>query len=388
MKEIKSVFCGRVYTPVRELNSAVISFDGGNFGEIRSDSAPPSVGLDARNLIAAPGFVDLHIQGCGGNDFLDATPEAIHTIRQTALRGGCTSLLATTTFDNEPGAFERLEKTVLAIREGAKSPDGAHIAGIHLEGPFLNIEKKGGFGSRYIRKPNLADFRRIMAIAGDDLKMITIAPELEGALEIIKEAVAANIVVSLGHTIADYNLARDCFDAGANHITHVFNAMTGLNHREPGLIGAALNDERVFVQAIPDGIHLHPAVLNLLYKLKGPQRICLITDATAPCGLPEGSTLEGVGGTITIRNGAVRLPNGTLAGSALMMNDAVLRARNMLQVPLAKILQMSSLTPAEAIRMEGAIGQIKTGHSADMVLFDDDFRIHYVVVRGKVTAIE
>ncbi|MCX6998756.1 MAG: N-acetylglucosamine-6-phosphate deacetylase [Candidatus Sumerlaeota bacterium] len=387
MVEIGSFSCRRLYTPAQCLEYAKVEISKGRIVAIHSGGKISPSDLNASHLNASPGLVDLHIQGCGGYDFLDGSPEAVRIIRYTALRGGCTSLLATTTFPDTSDAFARLSAIVQAIRAGRENGEGARIIGIHLEGPFLNPEKRGGFGINYIRKADMADFRQAMEIVGDDLRMMTISPEMEGALEILRECVAHGIRISLGHTTATYDLARKCFEMGANHVTHLFNAMNGLNHREPGLVGAALEDERVFTQVIPDGVHIHPAILRLIYRIKGAERLCLITDATAPCGLPDGSEIEGVGGRITIRDGAVRLPDGTLAGSALLMSEAVRRMHHLAGVSLNDALRMATLTPATAIRMEREIGSAERGCMADFILFDDELRIHYIILGGRVITV-
>lgn len=384
MPHLDSFICGRLFTPLEVMNGMRIALKNGRIISVERNAHGVKADLDASHLNAAPGFIDLHLQGCGGFDFIDATPQAVTTIRQKALQAGCTSFLATTTFESGPNGWDHLSRITESIRKSADDPEGARILGIHLEGPYLNFEKKGGFGPAYFRSPGRDEFLRILDIVKDDLKMITIAPELDGAEEIIEEALNRNIIVSLGHTRVDYEQAKKEFQKGVNHITHIFNAMEGLHHRNPGLLGAALEDDRVFVQLIPDGIHVHPAVMQLLYRIKGIERICLISDATAPCGMPEGTEVKGVGGRIRIENGAVRLQDGTLAGSALLMDEAVRRFHRLTGVSLAQTLCMASLTPAMAIRYDKETGNIREGLSADFVLFDNDFKIHYIIVQGNV----
>ena len=387
MREVKSFFCRRLFTPTERLEDVLVEIRQGRIASLRTDAQSFACGLHASTLNAAPGFVDLHIQGCGGFDFLDATPEAVRTIRSMALAAGCTSLLATTTFEAGPEGLPHLERIVNAVREGSQGSGGSRILGIHLEGPYLNIERKGGFGVQYFRTPDRDEFLRVLEITGNDLKMITLAPEMNGALEIMQEALSRGIVVSLGHSIAGYEQARAAFDAGASQLTHVFNAMNGLHHREPGLLGAALEDDHVFVQLIPDGIHIHPAVMKILHRIKGSRRICLISDATAPCGLKDGTVVQGVGGRIKISNGAVRLEDGTLAGSALLMDEAVRGMNRLTEIPLRDALIMASRTPAKAIGFAKEIGSVLPGMQADFVLFDDDLHIHYVILEGNLHSI-
>lgn len=387
MQDVTSFYCRRLFTPTDCLENTLVEIRQDRIVSITSDLKSGACDLDASSLNAAPGFVDLHIQGCGGFDFLDATPEAVRTIRRMALAAGCTSLLATTTFEAGPEGLPHLERIVNAVREGSSGPGGSRILGIHLEGPYLNKERKGGFGERYFRTPDREEFLRVLEITGNDLKMITLAPELNNAMEIIREARSRGIVVSLGHSIAGYDLAKAAFHAGASQLTHVFNAMNGLHHREPGLLGAALEHDHVFVHLIPDGIHIHPAVMKILHRIKGTRRICLISDATAPCGLKDGTVVQGVGGRIKISDGAVRLEDGTLAGSALLMDEAVRRMHRFTSLPVEDALTMASLTPAEAIGFEKEIGSALPGMPADFVLFDDDLRIHYVILEGNVNSI-
>ncbi|MBN1901270.1 N-acetylglucosamine-6-phosphate deacetylase [Candidatus Sumerlaeota bacterium] len=387
MPHIDSFICGRLFTPLEIMNGARIAIEEGRIASVEKNVPGLKADLDASRLNAAPGFIDIHIQGCGGCDFVDATPLAVKTIRQYALRAGCASFLATTTFEKGPGGWDHLQRIVESIRSAANDPDGARILGIHLEGPYLNIEKKGGFGPAYFRSPGKDEFLRVLDIVKDDLKMITIAPELEGADEIIDLALSRKIIVALGHTRASYDQAKTAFDKGVNNITHIFNAMDGLHHRNPGLLGAALEDDRVFVQLIPDGVHIHPALMKILYRLKGIERICLITDATAPCGMPDGFEVDGLGGRIRVENGTVRLPDGTLAGSALLMDEVVRRFHRFTGVSLAQTLCMSSLTPAMAIGLDHETGNIREGFAADFALFDDKLKIHYVIVQGNVIEI-
>jgi N-acetylglucosamine-6-phosphate deacetylase len=387
MNMISGLYTEKLYSPSFQEGAFHILISNGEIQSVESAENAPAESFDASGLNVAPGYIDLHIQGCGGFDFLDSTPEAVMAIRKMALKGGCTSLLATTTFDNEPGAFERLSNMIQAIREGSGGYEGARILGIHLEGPYMNPEKKGGFATKYFRKSDIAEFHRVMDILGDDLKMITIAPEMDGAFDLIKESLSRGVVVSLGHSVADYDLAIKAFKMGVNHITHFFNAMNGIHHRNPGLAAAALEDERVFLQIIPDGFHLHPSILKLLFKNKGSKRLCVITDATAPCGMPEATELEGVGGRIKVSKGAVRLPCGTLAGSALLMTDAVQRMRELTGISLEDIITMSTSTPANAISMEKKYGSVSPGQKADFVLFDDNFKIHYVILEGNLISV-
>jgi N-acetylglucosamine-6-phosphate deacetylase len=383
---VEKIVCGKISTPNGIRDNVVLELRKGKIQGIEEYAGKTGAKtLDASRYTVAPGFVDVHIQGCNGADFLDATPEAVRTISQGAARGGCTSLLATTTISKEDADLEKYRRLITSIKEHREEHgEGARILGLHLEGPYLNESKRGGFGPEYIREPNLEEFRKILEISDGLLCLITIAPELEGAAAIIKEAVKRGIHVSVGHTTASFDVAQRAFSLGATQVTHGFNAMEPLHHREPGLIGAALLEDKVFIQVIPDGIHLHPAVLRLLVRLKGSKRLALISDATAACGLPAGTKIKGVGGEIMLKDGAIRLEDGTLAGSALLLNQSVARMMQFGGVDILQAVEMASQAPAMAIGIDECKGSIEEGKDADIVVLDDDLNVKYTLCEGRI----
>ncbi len=389
---VEQVVCGKLLTRGGVRHRALLKLSKGKIQGIESCGGKGSEGskidektLDASRFTVAAGFIDLHIQGCGGADFLDATVEAVRTIAEGAARGGCTSLLATTTISKEDRNLKEFRQLIASLKQCCEETgEGARILGVHLEGPYLNEAKRGGFGPEYIRAPDLDEFRAILEISEGLLRLITIAPELEGAEAIIQEAVRRGICVSLGHSMATFDVARRAFSLGATQLTHGFNAMEPLHHREPGLIGAALLEDEVFIQVIPDGIHLHPAVLRLLVRLKGSKGLVLISDATAPCGLPEGTKIKGVGGEIMLKDGAIRLEDGTLAGSALLLNRSVERMMQFGGIDMLKAVEMASNTPATAIGIDKHTGSIEEGKNADLVVMDDDFNVKYTLCEGRI----
>lgn len=388
-KKVEYVFCKELYTPTKKLNDALLRIISGRIEEIRSDVSPEELHqihsdrlLNCSDLICAPGLIDEHFQGAGGYDFLDANPEGNKKILSTASQGGCTDLLATVTISNQDKGLKHFRRVIQTIKETVqREPQGANIAGVHLEGPYISPSRRGGFGIQYIKEIDLGEFREICEIIGDMFKLITIAPELPQAREVIEYALSCGIKVSIGHTSATYEQAERAFQLGANHITHCFNAMAGLHHREPSAITAGLLNDNVYCEVIADGIHLHPAILRLLYRIKGAERLILITDAAAPCGLPEGIEFEGVGGKIVKKDGAIRLANGTLAGSALLMLDAVKNIHQLADVPLADALRMASLTPAQSLCLS-EIGEISKSKRGNLIIFDDNFVLRYVVFEG------
>ncbi len=338
--------------------------------------------INAKDKYICPGFIDIHIQGCGGADFLDNSNEALKTISETSAYGGTSSILATTTIKKDDKEFSHLRRLKKNI---GKEFGGAKIIGIHLEGPYINENKKGGFSSDFIRKPSLKEFKKILSILGTNLKIITIAPEINNIFEIIKEARRNDIIVALGHSEADYELTTKAIKAGASHITHIFNAMRELHHREPGILGAALTNENVSVQIIADGYHLHKAILKLIYKLKGRNNTILITDGTAPTGLKEGMTFKGVGGKIICKNGAIRLQDGTLAGSALLMNQMLKSLINLADIDITDAIYMATMSPAKILGIESRKGSIEKGKDADITILDNDLNVIETFVSGKRT---
>lgn len=388
-RKIEYLFCSEAWTPTDKLNNVVFRLSAGYIAEINTgitddelNKLPGETTLVGRDLICAPGLIDEHIQGTGGFDFLQASIEGNEQILKNAARGGTTELLATITISNQDKELKHFRSVLNAIREANDNEHcGAKIAGVHLEGPYITPSRRGGFGIQYVKEVDLDEFKEICNIAGDILRLITIAPELPRSDLIIKYACSRGIKVAIGHTSATFEQAEEAFKSGANHITHCFNAMAGLHHREPAAITAGLLNDDVYCEVIADGVHLHPGILRLLYKIKGAERLILITDATAPCGLPPGTEFQGVGGPIKISNGGVRLPDGTLAGSALQMIAAVKNMMTLAQVSLSDALRMATLTPAQSLDLKSS-GELKTGNFADFILFDKNLNLHSVIVNG------
>jgi N-acetylglucosamine-6-phosphate deacetylase len=386
-RNIRRLVCGDLYTPREHLRNVEIEISRGKIAAIHTAPAlprPRQQTLDVRRFITAPGLIDVHIQGCFGSDFHEGTSHAIETISRGAARGGCTALLATVSITRHDQTLAQFECFVRML-DGARQP-GAEIVGIHLEGPYINPVKRGGFGEEFVKEPSIAEFRQILKIARGKIRLFTIAPELRHADEIIAFAAKRGIRVALGHTTASYRTALRAFRLGATQITHGFNAMSPLHHREPGLIGAALDSHPMpYIQVIADGVHIHPVVLRLLWRLKGAEALILITDATAPCGLPEGRRFRGHGGLIEKRKGAIRIiGTQTLAGSALLMNEAVRSFARLARVGLSDALTMATLTPAEAIGIADRKGSLEIGKDADFAIFDQNLNVRFTIHQGKV----
>ena len=332
--------------------------------------------LDARGGLLAPGFVDLHMHGCAGDDTMDGG-DAVRRMAKWLPKTGATAFLPTTMCDsleNTRGALE-------GVRQAMENPSGARILGCHLEGPFLNASRKGAQPERFVKNPSLDAYAHIVEGYEALPRVITIAPEIEGATELI-EILKANVAVSAGHTNATAEQFESAVDAGLTQVTHLFNAMSPFTHRAPGVTGAALTDERVRAQLIADLIHLHPISLKLAWRAKGAAGCLLITDAMAATGMPDGDYKLGAN-RVLVRSGAARLEDGTLAGSTLSMDRAVRNMVKAVGVPEADALRMASEYPCAAIR-ETERGKIKEGMIADLVLLDGDYTPLVTVIGGEV----
>lgn len=328
--------------------------------------------LDAGGRYLSPGFIDIHIHGCSGFDTMDDDENALSRISKSVLQTGVTSFLPTTM----TMPFSKIEKAMERIRQTMGKMDGAEILGCHMEGPFINDEYKGAQDKQYIIGPDLS---RIVPYL-DCIKIITLAPEIEGSLALIKACKQHGIVVSIGHSNATYEQAIEAIAAGATHMSHTFNALPPLHHRYPGAIGAAMDSEMV-CELIADNLHVHPAMQRLFLKGKGFGNIILITDAMRASMLEDGQYDLG-GQNVIVKNGEARLASGVIAGSVLALNQAVRNFVNNTGLELAKAIQLVTINPARQIGVADRKGSIEVGKHADMVIFDENLDIFAAVVQG------
>jgi N-acetylglucosamine-6-phosphate deacetylase len=351
-----------------------------------ADTTPPledeQVQLDAADCTILPGFVDVHIHGSDGFDTMDATPEALHAISRFLARHGVTGFYATTMTASHGATLAAVQNVAAVIDAVIDTPlPGARLLGVHLEGPYLSPDFPGAQMKEYVRDPNLAEFEEL--VAAGPVRLITLAPERPGADGLMEQALAQGIVVILGHTAATYDQATEAIERGASQATHTFNAMTGLHHRQPGMVGTILSNDAIYAQVIPDNIHVHPAAMAILARCKGPDRTLLITDAIRATGLPEGETELG-GQIVTVRNGACRLADGTLAGSIVTMDVAL---RNFLRAAdwsLAHGWPVSSRSAARSLGLDDEVGSVAPGFRADLVLLDRNLNVVATVVGGRL----
>ncbi|MCD6212469.1 MAG: N-acetylglucosamine-6-phosphate deacetylase [Sulfurovum sp.] len=328
--------------------------------------------IDAKGNYVSAGFIDLHIHGSGGADAMDATPEALETISSTLLQTGTTSFLATTM----TMSIEDIDNALQNIQDHKENVSGAEILGIHLEGPFINASKHGAQDKKYVQKPNIELIQNYL----HEIKMITIAPEVDGAEDFVKKLKKKHphIILSIGHSDSSYEKSKESFSWGVSHATHLFNAMNSYHHRTPGIVGAVF-DSDVTCDIIADLIHTHPSTLELTYKMK-KEKLILITDAMRAGCMKCGSYDLG-GQTVTVSDGKATLKDGTLAGSVLKLNEAL---ENMTKhTSMTRIEAINAVTKIPAQILGVKKGQLKEGYDADIVIFDEDFSIISTLVAGE-----
>ncbi len=369
--------CNIIYLDKIEKGSVLI--ENGKIKEINPSNYNGEEVIDANGLYLSPGFIDVHIHGAGGHDTMDGTFEAINEISKVIVKHGTTSFTPTTM----TVAVEDIRKSMKAIKEAKeKGTDGAIVLGAHLEGPFISPKAIGAQNPNYLIPPTLENYNSMVEDAEDAVVSITIAPEIPGAKELIKELSQRGVVCSIGHTKATYNEAMEGIKCGCGHSTHLFNAMTPFAHREPGVVGAIF-DSDITTETISDGIHVSYPSLRIAYKQKTSDKVLLVTDAMMACAMPDGMYALG-GQDVVVKEGAARLLSGSLAGSILTLDKAVKNVYKNVGMPLYEAVKMASYNPAKHCKVENRKGLIKEGYDADLVLFDDDINIKNVLVNGKV----
>lgn len=376
---MKAIINGRVILKDRIVDNAAVLFSDVIEGIVPLDEIPDGTKIiDANGGYVAPGLIDLHIHGYLGKDVCDGEEESIRTISKGLLANGVTGYLPTTmTVDKK--VISKALKVCRALQEESKSWEGSTILGCHAEGPFISEAKKGAQDAKYILKPDAAFVKEY----ADIIKIITLAPETDtedfaAIREICKDT---DVVVSMGHTSADYETAVKSTAAGVKHVTHLFNAMTPLAHRAPGVVTAALNTD-VSCELIVDTFHVSPVFYDMLWNLKG-RKLCFITDCLPAGGLPEGEYTLG-GQKIIYRGIVCRLEDGTVAGSILHLNQGVWNVYTNSQIPLWECVNGASLNPATAIGVEKQKGSIEVGKDADIIITDQEFHVEKTIIGGEI----
>ena len=343
--------------------------------------------IDAQGNYLIPGLVDIHFHGCAGHDFSDGTPEALQAIGAYELKNGITSIC--------PASMTLAEETLANVCENAYAyytkpetdkPEGSRLCGIHLEGPFISMEKKGAQNPAYVKSPDIAMFNRLQDAAHGLVKLITIAPETEGAEEFIKE-LSSKVHISVGHTCSDYDTAYKAFALGADHVTHFFNAMPAFTHRAPGVFGAAFDQKHVMPEMICDGVHINPSAVRVVFSLFGKERMIMISDSMMATGMEDGDYSLG-GLPVKVHGNLATLADGTIAGSATNLMDCVRTVVKKMDIPLETAIRCASYNPAKAIGVDDVCGSIEAGKLGDSVILSkDDLATQKVILGGKVVAL-
>ncbi|RKY88201.1 N-acetylglucosamine-6-phosphate deacetylase [candidate division KSB1 bacterium] len=336
--------------------------------------------IDLGGLICSPGFIDLHIHGANGFDFAGATSEELEEIFNYLIEHGITGVLATI----DPRPFEKFTKYIKYIAEYCLKKDrNPVLKGLHLEGPFLNREMCGAMNPDYMLEPD-PEVWRIMKNAGKGfIRLMTIAPEVNNGMKIIRKAVKDNIVLSIGHSAASFDEIETAIDNGITQVTHIFNAMNPIRHRKPDVLVGALLMPELKTQLIADGIHVHPAVIKLLYKLKGANGIILISDAMKATGKGDGEYNIN-GKRVFVKGNRAFLDNGTLAGSTHTLDIGLKTMVQKADVPLTDAVRMATLNPARVLKEDNKKGILAAGKDADISIFDNNFDVQMTIIKGKI----
>ena len=362
---------GQVFDPQTGFSVKDVCLEGGKIVENCQDS-----GVDVSGCYVIPGLTDVHFHGCVGADVSDADPKGLAEMAAYELSRGVTQICPA----GMTLAAEQLEKVcTMVAQHRANQVPGAELVGIHLEGPFLSEAKKGAQNGAWLRKPDVALLRRLDECAQGMVKLVSVAPELEGAMDFIRE-VKDEVSVSLAHTTANYDIAMAAFEAGANHVTHLYNAMPSLLHRAPGVIGAACEKPGVTVELIADGLHSHPAAARLAYAAFGPARLCLISDSLSCCGCENGVYYLG-GQQVFLDGNLARLADGTIAGSANHL-FGILQNAVAMGFALADAVRMATWNPATVLGVQDQVGAIAPGLTADFLVCSPALELEQVYLAG------
>jgi N-acetylglucosamine-6-phosphate deacetylase len=377
-----------LFTPLERVERPLVCIEDGIISSIGSADAMEiprhAQVVDLDETILAPGFIDMHIHGGAGHDVMEPDPQALPTVERFLYKHGVTTYFPTTVtapLDQTLAALDRLANAI--ERDAGHSPQQARPIGIHLEGPFISHLRPGVHPPADLLRPTLATFDRFWEAARGHIKVMTIAPELEGARDVIREANRRGVCVSMGHSDADLLQAQEGVAAGIRHATHTFNAMRPLEHRDPGIIGEVLTDDRLSAEIIADGIHVDPVVVRVFLRTKGTDAAVLVTDATAATGMPNGryrlGSLE-----VEVKDGKC-MRDGRLAGSILTMDQAVRNIVRFADWDLQQAVRLATINPARASRLPAKTGTLAPGAAADIVALNRRGDVLRTIVRGHIS---
>lgn len=375
-----AIHAGQILTPLSSIEPGIVLIDKGIIHDLIPDHGQELVGMesiDASGCILGPGMIDMHTHGIGGMQGIDGNPDDLNKMSLHYARHGVTGILATI-----GGSRESIENGIYAVL-GAK-PEGAEILGIHLEGPFINPARKGAFPEETIIPPDLRLLDYYLQKAQGTIRLMTLAPEMEHGLDIIRHTRKAGAICSAGHSQATWQQMMDAIEAGLSHITHTFNGMAPLSHRDPGILGVALTDDRLTVELIADGIHVHPATVRLLLRSKPVNRIVAISDSIGAAGLPDGHyRFEEL--DITIANQSSRLADGTLAGGVSTLEKELINLCTFGELTLPDTLRITATNAAEELGISNRKGILAPGADADLICLDrNTLALQWTMVRGNL----
>lgn len=375
------IYNGLVFTEEMTFEAADIFFEEGRIVNIAPpDKSARQNGIDADGGFVIPGLIDIHTHGAKGYDFSDADGDSLEILLRYYLKNGVTSVLGTS-LAYPPNQLYDIVEVMQSYYK--KEGYGAVLRGIHMEGPFLNGKRRGAQNLNYLQNPDYEIYKNMQHRAEGNVKIFTIAPEMPGAMELIKKA-RQNCFLSIGHTDADYATTAAAFKIGASHVTHLFNGMPPLLNRSPGVIGAAF-DFANRVELICDGIHTHPSVVRATYQLFGAERVCLVSDSIRATGMPDGNYTLGEQ-SIHKQGPKSTLQNGTIAGSVSSLLEC---CQNALQfgVPLERVVQSATINPAKAGGMEDEVGSFAPGKRADILILNQQFQLQQIIQNGQPVAL-
>jgi len=386
-----ALLAGSILTPYEEIERGVILVDGHRIAEVGTrDSVKIPAGaavIDHSDQIITPGFIDMHIHGAAGHDFMEATPAAVSAIGTFLARHGTTSYVATTitaAIDRTIEAATGLGEIVRAARtpDSTAGPAVAQPLGVHFEGPFLNVLRRGTHPAADIQKPDIETLKKLLDATGGSALVMALAPEMENAMALLELARSRGVRVGIGHSNAVYEDAERAIDAGATHAVHLYNAMRPFSHRDPGIIGATLMDDRVSAELICDGYHVEPVAVRLLVRAKGLQRVILITDSLSAAGMPDGTYQLGQF-TVHMVHGVCRSAEGVLAGSSIVLEQALRNLVKFTGSSLKECLPCATSNPARLLGFENQKGVIAAGADADLAVLDSNYVVTQAYARGR-----
>jgi len=376
-----SLIGGTILTPLERLDGHTLIIKGNEISAIFPDhqslEEPDSHRIDASGMWVTPGLIDIHTHGADGHDAMDATPEAMEGFGKFLARHGVTSYLPTTI----TAAQRDIQNAIDNIERIISETGGASISGIHLEGPYLNPAHRGAQPEALIRKADPEEYSTW--IEHDLVKLMTVAPEIDGVLDLIEAGQQQGLEFAVGHSGATYDVMQAAANRGLQQATHTFNGMLGLHHRRPGTVGSVLTDDRIYAQVIADGVHLHPAIIQLIVKAKGISKTILISDSMRATGLEDGEYDLG-GQRVSVERSIARIHSGSLAGSTLTLDAAIRNTMDFTSLPFPEVLPMATTVPAEAMGWNGQVGVLKPGATADVVCFDAKIVPRLVFVAGEL----